>query len=551
MLDLPIARRELLVLARSPAHYRGRIFTSLVILLLGVGFAFLYRNWGARAAGVAVQQLIGWIFLMSLFTGVQVAGDAIASEKREGTLGLLFLTPLRPFEILLGKLIACGIASLGTILILMPLLSLVFIAGSVSGTELLRGCLGVVNALFVSLGAGLLGSTLHSDRKKAVGYGSWIILFFWWGVPGLALLLQHYFKVEQAGWLNLIALQSVWGGAVFGFAPSATGQGWANLACTHALGWIFLALANYRLAHRWQEHPAKKRFRLGEWWRNVCLGKGPARVARRQKLLEVNPFLWLASRDRLRGLGAWCATVLLGGFLVLIMLEDNNSKGGLLSLCITLALVHKLMICISGAQQITEEKDQGTLEMILATPLAAREVIHGQGLAVFHQYRGVILLTFGVQMLGCGWLMTSETLGGDAWLMGLGLFAYSALYLLDLYTAGLLAVWGAIIVRQSKQAFGAAFARFALLPGLVFWAALAGNGLISYLWGFQMLDSAPKFIVFWLCLSLVNDLYWISRVRKLAPGQLRKAGLARYAPEEPGFWEQAGRWAGKFFQKSR
>ena len=46
MLQLPIARREMLVLAKSPLLYRGRLGSSAVMLVLGFALAFLYSRWG-------------------------------------------------------------------------------------------------------------------------------------------------------------------------------------------------------------------------------------------------------------------------------------------------------------------------------------------------------------------------------------------------------------------------------------------------------------------------------------------------------------------------
>ena len=46
------------------------------------------------------------ICVVLLFAAPLVAADSVAKERREGTLGLLALTPLRPFEVVIGKALA-------------------------------------------------------------------------------------------------------------------------------------------------------------------------------------------------------------------------------------------------------------------------------------------------------------------------------------------------------------------------------------------------------------------------------------------------------------
>ena len=72
-----------------------------------------------------------------LFAGIS-SSHAIALELRNNTLGLLFLTRLRSFEILLGKILPHGIQCFICLIAIIPILSLTLINRGVTLTDLLR-----------------------------------------------------------------------------------------------------------------------------------------------------------------------------------------------------------------------------------------------------------------------------------------------------------------------------------------------------------------------------------------------------------------------------
>ena len=60
--------------------------------------------------------------LYALVAGVLLTADAIPGERSRGTLGLLFLTDLRPPDILLGKLAANSVGGAYVLVGLLPIL---------------------------------------------------------------------------------------------------------------------------------------------------------------------------------------------------------------------------------------------------------------------------------------------------------------------------------------------------------------------------------------------------------------------------------------------
>ena len=62
----------------------------------------------------------------------------MSEEKREGTLGLLFLTDLRGFDVVLGKLVACSLRGAYGLVAALPVIGLALLMGGVTGFELWR-----------------------------------------------------------------------------------------------------------------------------------------------------------------------------------------------------------------------------------------------------------------------------------------------------------------------------------------------------------------------------------------------------------------------------
>src|SRR5258708_3664704 len=80
--------------------------------------------------------LFGTAFVCCLLTGAQWTADSVSAEKREGTLGLLFLTDLKSFDIVLGKLAVTSLNSVYGVLAIVPVVALPVQLGGITGTEL-------------------------------------------------------------------------------------------------------------------------------------------------------------------------------------------------------------------------------------------------------------------------------------------------------------------------------------------------------------------------------------------------------------------------------
>ena len=94
---LPILERELRIAARGKAVYRWR----LGIAALGLAFMAILSTTSSGSASSQIQGSVlfrGRVVVSALYAflaSMAVTADCVSREKRDGTLGLLFLTEWR------------------------------------------------------------------------------------------------------------------------------------------------------------------------------------------------------------------------------------------------------------------------------------------------------------------------------------------------------------------------------------------------------------------------------------------------------------------------
>ena len=106
---LPIIGRELRGRARSGGTYWTRFAVALAGVLLCVQQLIVSGPLSVPAAvgRLVFNEMVGTAFVLCCGACLLTA-EAIGVERREGTLGLLFLTPVRSFDVLTGKLVSVG-----------------------------------------------------------------------------------------------------------------------------------------------------------------------------------------------------------------------------------------------------------------------------------------------------------------------------------------------------------------------------------------------------------------------------------------------------------
>src|SRR5262245_42638457 len=163
---LPVIVRELRAQSRQPMTYWLRVMGvgAIIGVMTLVDLSGAPSELGSRlfSALNATLFLSIWIFVPLL------TADTISREKREGTLGLLFLTPLTPLGIVWGKSLIHAVRAITLFLAVLPALALPFLLGGLTWKDCVVSLLLNGSALVLSLAAGLLASTLLTDSRRVL-----------------------------------------------------------------------------------------------------------------------------------------------------------------------------------------------------------------------------------------------------------------------------------------------------------------------------------------------------------------------------------------------
>jgi ABC-type transport system involved in multi-copper enzyme maturation permease subunit len=402
---LPIVERELRVAARRKSTYRIRFWTA-VAAMMGFGWLMLFVGvMGAAryAAHILFGTLTSCAFGLCLLAGILLTADCLSVEKREGTLGLLFLTDLKGYDVVLGKFAALSLIPIYGLLAIFPIMALPLLMGGVTGGEFWRMTLALANALFFSLAAGILFSALCRQARLAAGGTFVLLIFLAGGLPALAGFTSlfghsprwsHFFRVSPTGpfW---DAREVVYLGGPQRF--------WHSLLASHMLGWLFVALASLVLPHCWQERPKVARRTDGPHQEPSARISGPARRARSPaQWLEINPVLWFIGKDRFLSIAAWFIVLVWGAVVVaeiLFMPESGAAIFGSFFVSRPFAFLLKVLFASETCRFFANARRNGALEMLLCTPLSGPEILQGQRLALQRTFLIPVALFFGLSFL--------------------------------------------------------------------------------------------------------------------------------------------------------
>src|SRR6185503_15315511 len=207
---LPIVERELRVGARRRSTYSLRLLAALVAFVICLWLCLIPTR--GQPPTVLGKSLFGTLSTAAiaycLLIGPFITADCLSSEKRDGTLGLLFLTDLSSLDVVLGKWVATSLSAFYGLLAVLPSLGIPLLLGGVTPGEYGRVALSVVNAILFSLTAGMLVSALSREQTKAI-LGSFILVLALSGLlPGLMVLLVKGFLGRGIAGFPPVALAS-------------------------------------------------------------------------------------------------------------------------------------------------------------------------------------------------------------------------------------------------------------------------------------------------------------------------------------------------------
>ncbi|HEY1174441.1 MAG TPA: ABC transporter permease subunit [Verrucomicrobiae bacterium] len=533
MTVLPIVERELRVGARNPLFYRSRFMTPMVgaIIFLFIAYS-LYKGAPAQMMGKTLLYIcFGLIFAGCLFAGISLTADSISREKREGTLGFLFLTDLKGYDIVLGKLVSSSISGVYAAFGILPIVSVIFLMGGVEFWTVAKLVVSCVNALFLSLSAGLLASVLCVNERKSQGLASVLMVIMLLGGPLLGLLwFWATGALETAGqtnWgpfilLNPLATFATSVGSFSGGLPAFI----ISNAAVHGVGWVFLGVACWLAPKTWQEKGTTKReSKLKAVWRDIVYGKGAKMEGDRAAKLDINAIHWLTTRDRWAGWwvwGLWGLIVL--GFVSVVALVGRDALDPSMAIVFTLVLNAAMKLSMAGeaCRWIARDRQNGVLELVLTTSMSVDDILEGQWVSLRKLYLKPFIATVMVEFIFAVICLSTERLDldeffGAVYMMGV----FVAMMFADYRAIGWAGMWKGLSTMPVEKSRQQTVSAVLALPWLFFYLALIPTACV--LGGFA-------FFLLWPAAMLGTAGWWIQHSKRRLYEEFRTRAMERYSP---------------------
>jgi ABC-type transport system involved in multi-copper enzyme maturation permease subunit len=542
MTFLPIVTRELRVAARRRATYWTRTIAAMAVILAGAWlFLMMQDQPQAMLAMTLFCILTGSAVLYALFSGVRATADCLSEEKREGTLGLLFLTDLRGYDVVFGKLVANSLNAFYAVVAAMPMLAIPLLIGGVTPAEFGRMALVALNTLFFSLTLGMAVSAMSRSAQKARGITMLLLLVCAALLPLLGALLATFgntrevspvFFLASPGCAYYLALDST-----YNLYPQ---RFWYSTAIIHALGWVSLAWASLVAPRSWQDKPpGAQKLRWRERLRFWGYGNTAERAAFRRRLLNRNAFLWLAARMRLKPATVWAALFVIACLWVWGLAKFRRDWLQVPVYVSTALVLNFLLRCwFAGAatRQLADDRKAGTLELLLSTPLSVKEILHGQWLALKRQFLAPVLVVIAVECVFL-FVAATDTLDADdqaltvtLWLGGM------AMFLVDLGALYWVGMWQSLASRNPSHASNRSLVRILVLPWVCIALILALSAIGSL--GTRQPDPGWKFYVgLWLFVGFAADIGFALHARYKLLTAFRLVAQERFVLRR-GFWSR-------------
>ena len=193
MTVLPIVERELRAAARQWSTYWVRLGLAVGAILVVVVVFVLTLGLPPQQTGRHIfEWLAGVLLVYCLAYGRRSTADCLSVEKREGTLGLLFLTDLKGHDVVLGKLVATSVRGFYGLLAVFPVLAIPLLLGGITSGEFWRVVLVLMDTFLFSLAIGILGSALSRDQQRAIAANITLLILFM-AAPAACMYALDYF----------------------------------------------------------------------------------------------------------------------------------------------------------------------------------------------------------------------------------------------------------------------------------------------------------------------------------------------------------------------
>jgi ABC-type transport system involved in multi-copper enzyme maturation permease subunit len=478
---LPVVERELRAESRGTFTYWLRVGGG--VALLGAGAVFLTgSSLRLNMGGELFRMMHVTLFIAVWVVAALMTADSISRERREGTLGLLFLTPLRPLDVVLAKSFAHGLRAAGMGLAAVPVMVVPFLMGGVGWREALASVLINFSALCWGLAAGVLASSRCKSLNRSLvvtvlaAIVSLVVLLTLHGAAVLAAVSPvggrgRPFHVSLSE-VPLYGAQAVsrpdlmieWAGRWRGL-PTGTGELWLWMlgvvaAASLAICFILLLIAALNVRHSIRDKTHSVAMQRVE--KEFCTPTFALGFYRKwmQRILTKNPVGWLERRTWQGRLVTWSWLAVMISLLSWMLAGVGGyNRGEFNGVLTTLGWLLVGNVALTAAGSLRRERESGVIELLLVSPLSPEQIIGGRLRGISGQFLPAAVLLFG------SWL----------WL----LHAFKGVFLEDRHIArGLVELWMFVITLLTLPVAGLYFSlRCRMFIVALFWTAVMAVAL--------------------------------------------------------------------------
>jgi ABC-type transport system involved in multi-copper enzyme maturation permease subunit len=405
----PIFFKELNTAGRRTSTYwlRG-IFALGLTALVSMVFLGNYLDTYEATGAARIQQFqtlapittacIVWFEFVALnLAAAARCGGAICDERRKGSLASLLTTPLRTYQIILGKVFG-GMAELMLLALTgLPLLLAVRFFGGLT-LEALAACYSIIITSILLTCATTVLASIFTKRAPTAMLGALGIVAAMQFAPIIAIGIGRWFGLPvNPSWIFEISspftLGMVTAMLVFG-ASGPVGIGaavtwWYSPMYVLLLTGLVVAIAIVALRRSVAREangggaaagtvsstePTKVRRR--KFWQAV-----PRRQPGTSRTVGDQPILW---REGQQITPLWSRATLIHvlavSFLLALLWYENSPSSSPAQIFVAAACTVLAIITAAGssASGVSAERESQTLDVLLMTPLSAREIVWGK-----------------------------------------------------------------------------------------------------------------------------------------------------------------------------
>ena len=416
----PVIVREVRVQARQKFTYTLRVLGAVAVLVALVSWA-LGRGFLPGQGGRIFVYIHGAL-LWAIWILVPLStADCVSRERREGTLGLLFLTHLTARDVVFAKGLAHGLRALTLWLAALPVVVIPFLMGGLPWQSVVLSCVINFSSIALALAASVLASSYCREWHRSlaltmligavliVAYGSVLFLGICIGfLPYLpANTLQHIWEhlpsledIAAGALIMLSGVDNVWAQASSSLPPLAQRGAIIALAGVTLLTLLaaggLLRLAARSVRRRWQEQSRSARVEKLE--RIFCTPMFWASLLRRWMRwnLSRNPIGWLEQRTWSGRLVMWSWLAVLVGFYSTLVSSGGFYLRTFQPIQMALAWLLMVSIAATASGSFRRERESGVLELLLVSPLNSWQIILGRLRGMWTQFVPAVALLLAV-----------------------------------------------------------------------------------------------------------------------------------------------------------